>query len=154
MLKQVKDKKCRAEGCDNYFTPQLSTDKYCSWKCAHKSKKPNLQLKSLYKPIKKVSDKRKVLNKEYEKIRIEVLSEAKFKCFIDGCKNVATTIEHLMKRKGFADEWAKENNIPLLIDKRYLRACCMFHNGELERNPELSKQYQYSNISGKKKSEL
>lgn len=154
MSKQVKDKKCRAEGCDNYFTPQLSTDKYCSWKCAHKSKKPNLQLKSLYKPIKKVSDKRKVLNKEYEKIRIEVLSEAKFKCFIDGCKNVANTIEHLAGRIGYYDDWARENNIPLLIDKRFLKACCLAHNGELETNSELSKQHQYSKISGKKKSEL
>lgn len=106
------------------------------------------------KPIKKVSDKRKELNIIYEKVRIEVLSEAKFKCFIDGCRNVANTVEHLMKRKGFADQWAKDNNIPLLIDKRYLRACCVWHNGELERNPELSKQYQYSNVSGKKKSEL
>lgn len=106
------------------------------------------------KSIKKVSDKRKELNIIYEKVRIEVLSEAKFKCFIDGCTNVANTCEHLMKRKGFADQWAKDNNIPLLIDKRYLRACCVWHNGELERNPELSKQYQYSNVSGKKKSEL
>lgn len=106
------------------------------------------------KPIKKVSDKRKELNVIYEKVRIEVLSEAKFKCFIDGCTNVANTVEHLMKRKGFADQWAKDNNIPLLIDKRYLRACCIWHNGELERNTELSKQYQYSNVSGKKKSEL
>lgn len=112
------------------------------------------QNKSKFKPINQFSDKRKELNKVYEKVRIEVLSEAKFKCFIDGCTNVANTVEHLMKRKGFADEWAKENNIPLLIDKRYLRACCLHHNGELETNPELSKQYQYSNVSGKKKSEL
>ena len=117
-------------------------------------KKPNLQLKSIYKPIKNYSDKRVELNKIYEKVRIEVLSEAKFVCFIDGCTNVANTVEHLMKRKGFADEWAKENNIPLLIDKRYLRACCLVHNGELETNPELSKKYQYSNVSGKKKSDL
>lgn len=151
MCKQAKNKKCRAECCDKYFTPQLTTDKFCSWKCANRSKKKK---DVNFVPIKKVSDKRKVLNREYEKIRIEVLSDAKFKCFIDGCTNVANTIEHLMKRKGFADEWAKENNIPLLIDKRYLRACCLAHNGELETNPELSKKYQYSNVSGKKKSEL
>jgi hypothetical protein len=104
--------------------------------------------------IPKVSEKRKGLNSVYQNVRIEVLSEAKFKCFIDGCTNVANTVEHLMGRKGFADEWAKENDIPLLIDKRYLKACCLTHNGELETNPELSKQYQYSKISGIKKSEL
>lgn len=106
------------------------------------------------KLIKKVSDKRKELNAIYQKVRIEVLSEAKFKCFIDGCKNVANTVEHLMGRKGYADEWAKDNNIPLLIDKRFLKACCLVHNGELETNPELSKKHQYSKISGIKKSEL
>lgn len=104
--------------------------------------------------IPKVNEKRSKLNKIYEVVRIEVLTEAKFKCFIVGCNKVATTVEHLMKRKGFADDWARDNNIPLLIDKRYLRACCLLHNGELETNPELSKEYQYSNISGKKKSDL
>lgn len=153
MLKPVKQKQCRNKGCENTFTPFKSTDKYCSRECFKENYKPNLQLSKI-KPIKAVSDKRKELNRIYEKVRIEVLSDAKFKCFIPGCTNVANTLEHLMKRKGFADDWAKENNIPLLIDKRYLRACCLHHNGELETNPELSKQYQYSNVSGKKKSEL
>ena len=56
-----------------------------------------------------------------------------------------------MGRKGYADEWARENNIPLLIDKRYLAPCCNFHNLELENNPDLSKQYQLSKIHGGKK---
>lgn len=112
-------------------------------------------IKTIKKPkINKVSDKRKELNSIYEKVRIEVLSEAKFKCFIDGCKNVANTIEHLAGRIGFYDEFAKDNNIPLLIDKRFLRACCLTHNGELETNPELSKKYQYSKITGIKKIDL
>lgn len=121
--------------------------------CKDKRKPPNLKLKSLYK-IPKQSKKAKSLNPVYEKIRIEVLTEAKFVCFIDGCKNVANTVEHLMGRKGYADEWSRESDIPLRIDKRYLRACCLQHNGELETNPELSKKYQYSKISGIKKSEL
>jgi len=147
-------KLCADKDCNNEFKQYNSLSKYCSPKCTNKNRKPNLQLKPIYKPIKKYSAKREKLNKVYEVVRIEVLSEAKFVCFIDGCKNVANTIEHLMGRKGFADEWAKENNIPLLVDKRYLRACCFVHNGELETNPELSKQYQYSKISGKKKSDL
>lgn len=101
--------------------------------------------------IPKVSEKRKEVNKIYEKVRIEVLTDAKFKCFIDGCKNVANTCEHTMGRKGFADQWARDNNILLLIDKRFLKACCLHHNGELENNPELSKQYQLSKIHGGKK---
>jgi len=146
---------CADKDCNTEFKQYNSLIKYCSPSCMNKNRKSNnLQLKSIYKPIKNYSDKRVELNKVYEKVRIEVLSEAKFVCFIDGCKNVANTVEHLMKRKGFADDWAKENNIPLLIDKRYLRACCLVHNGQLETDPELSKKYQYSNVSGKKKSEL
>lgn len=146
---KLKQCKCGAE-----FQPYNSFQKFCSGACKFKyGTKVNLKLKS-FKPINKVSDKRKILNTVYEKVRIEVLSEAKFVCFVYGCKNVANTVEHLMGRKGFADEWAKDNNIPLLIDKRYLKPCCLVHNGELETNPELSKKYQYSKISGIKKSEL
>jgi len=147
-----KEKICKLSGV--VWKQYNSLQKCPCDKCKKEKKIPNLQLKSIYKPIKKYSAKREKLNKVYEVVRIEVLSEAKFVCFIDGCKSVANTVEHLMGRKGFADEWAKENNIPLLVDKRYLRACCLVHNGELETNPELSKQYQYSKISGKKKSDL
>lgn len=147
------EKTCKLSGVvwKQYNSLQKCPCEQCAELKKQKPKTPNLKLKS---PINKFSEKRKKLNPLYEKIRIEVLNEAKFKCFIDGCNNVANTIEHLMGRKGFADQLAKDNNIPLLIDKRYLRACCLVHNGELETNPELSKQYQYSKISGIKKSEL
>ena len=101
--------------------------------------------------IPKISEKRKALNPIYEKIRIEILSEAKFVCFVDGCKNVANTLEHQKGRKGFADQWAIYNNIPLLIDKRFLKPCCNYHNLEFERNTELSKKYQLSKIHDGKK---
>lgn len=101
--------------------------------------------------IPKVSEKRKEVNKIYEKVRIEVLVEANFKCFISGCTNVANTIEHTAGRLGFYDEQARYDNIPLIIDKRFLKACCLHHNGELENNPELSKEYQLSKIHGGKK---
>lgn len=137
--------------CGNHFVMYNSLNPYCSPECKFKYSKPfDLKLKPLYK-IPNQSKKSKALNPIYEKIRIEVLSEAKFKCFIDGCTNVANTIEHRMGRKGFADEWARDNNIPLRIDKRYLAACCLHHNGELENNPELSKNYQLSKIHGGKK---
>lgn len=146
MRSKTKQCKCGAE-----FQPYNSFQKFCSSACKFKYGPPvNLKLKPM-KPIPKVSKKREPLNRIYEKVRIEVLSEAKFKCFIDGCKNVANTCEHRMGRKGYADEWARENNIPLLIDKRYLAPCCNFHNLELENNPDLSKQYQLSKIHGGKK---
>lgn len=132
MLKQVKDKKCRAEGCENYFTPQLSTDKYCSWKCAHKSKKPNLQLKSLYKPIKKVSDKRKIENLKYKVLRIEFLSKIENqKCPITG--KPTTDIHHMKGRIG-----------SLLLDTRYWVALSREGHKFVEENPEWAKKNGYS----------
>lgn len=142
---------CADSECNTKFKQYNSLSKYCSPKCQNKNRKVNLKGKSLYQ-IPKVSKKQNELIKKYEKIRIEVLSEAKFKCFIEGCTNVANTAEHRMGRKGYADEWARENNIPLMIDKRYLSACCLYHNLELENNSELSKKYQLSKITGKPKS--
>lgn len=115
-----------------------------------RAKPVELKGKPLYR-IPKVSGKRQKLIPVYEKVRIEVLTEAKFKCFIEGCANVANTIEHQMGRRGYADDWARENNITLYVDKRFLKACCLHHNGELENNPELSKKYQLSKIHGRKK---
>lgn len=143
-------KKCKNKECGKIFKQYNSLQSYCSLACKSKCKPPDLKLKSLYK-IHKVSEKRKALMPIYEKVRIEVLTEAKFVCFIAGCKNVANTCEHQMGRKGFADQWAIDNNIPLLVDKRFLKACCLWHNGELENNSELSKQYQLSKIHGGKK---
>ena len=82
---------------------------------------------------------------------MEVLSEAKFKCFVKDCNNVANTIEHQRGHSGFFDDWARDNNISLHIDKRFLKACCWFHNQEFENNPELSKEYQLSKIHRGKK---
>lgn len=149
-MSNFKLKVCADKDCNNEFKQYNSLNKYCSPSCINKNRKVNLKGKPLY-VIPKVSAKQKELNKKYEVVRVEVLSEAKFKCFIDGCTNVANTCEHRMGRKGYADEWARENNIPLLIDKRYLAACCAFHNLELENNHELSKQYQLSKIHGGKK---
>lgn len=147
----------RCSHCREKFEAKYFLQKFCEsedCKIAEKEYQENktakLKIKKT-KQISKVSEKRKKINKIYETVRIEVLSEAKFKCFIEGCKNVANTIEHTAGRIGFYDDWARDNNIPLIIDKRFLKACCFKHNGELENNPELSKKYQLSKIHGGKK---
>lgn len=142
-MASFKLKKCKE--CSREFKQYNSLNSYCSSEC--KSKNAKFPKKKQY-VIPKVSDKRKEINKIYEKVRIEVLSEAKFKCFIEGCTNVANTVEHTAGRLGFYDDQARHDNIPLIIDKRFLKACCLHHNGELENNPELSKKYQISKIHG------
>lgn len=93
------------------------------------------------KPIPKESSKRKIESKVYSKNRKEFLSRPENRyCFIDGCGAIATTIEHSAGRIG-----------SLYLDETYWRPCCLEHNSELETNSELSKQYQFSKITGKRK---
>jgi hypothetical protein len=93
------------------------------------------------KPISKVSDKRKIDNLKYDAQRIVFLGKPENKiCFIDGCNRKANTIEHR------AGRWGKN-----FLDESTWAGCCSEHNIELENNPELSKKYQLSKITGKEK---
>ena len=89
---------------------------------------------------------------KYKKKRIEFLSKPENSiCFISGCNSRANTIEHTRGRVGYADDFARENGITLYLDERFWKPCCLHHNQELENNPELSKAYQLSKLTGKKK---
>jgi len=105
-------------------------------------------LKPNTKPIAKRAKKAAKYDRQYTIVKLQVLAEAKYICFIEGCTRKADTIEHQRGRQWniYFDDWARENDIPLLIDKRWLKPCCAFHNGELERNTELSHKYQLSKI--------
>lgn len=130
--------------CGKEFIQYNSLQKYCSYPCQMKYAKP--------KRINQVSKKRQEDNEIYKVIRQEFLSkEYNQKCFIEQCNKQATTIEHTRGRVGYADDWARENGITLFLDVRFWKPCCLEHNLELERNPELSKQYQLSRIHGGKK---
>ena len=147
----LKPKQCKNPECElpnRMYTPTRCPDSgYCSPRCLYQHKPPKPR-----QAINKKSDKRKSDDKIYTPTRKEFLArpENHF-CFIDGCGKRATTIEHTMGREGFADDWARYNNISLYIDVRFFAPCCWDHNGELENNPELSKQYQYSKIHGGRK---
>lgn len=141
--------------CFERFVPRYSTLECCCEKqtCIDsyvrlRQEKKRAKVSIGPKRIKKVSVRRSDLNKLYEKVRLEVLCSANFKCFVDGCTRTANTIEHRMGKRGFADDFGRENNIPLLIDKRFLSACCFRHNIEFETNSALSRQYQLSKIHG------
>lgn len=104
------------------------------------------------KKIKQMSDKRKEQTKDYTFARKEFLSRPENqKCFVEGCKRKANTVEHTKGRAGFADDWAREQNLPLLLDERFWEPCCLHHNLEFETSPELSKKYQQSKIHPGKK---
>lgn len=131
MAKVVKQIKCKNKGCDNYFTPFKSTDKYCSRKCFNDNLKPNLKLKD-FKPIKKVSDKRKIEMLKYSVLRTEFLGKPENqKCPITG--KPTTDIHHMKGRVG-----------SLYLDTRYWVALSREGHKFVEENPEWAKDNGYS----------
>ena len=145
----------RCINCKTKFTPTKFLQKHCE-----DCKEEELQYQALKiaktpqakKPIKPFSDKRKIENLKYLAQRIVFLGKKENqRCFIDECKNPATTIEHSAGRLGFYDDWARDNNVSLYLDQRFWKPCCHFHNLELEQNSELSKKYQLSKIHGGQK---
>ena len=125
-------KKCADKDCNNKFKQYNSLSKYCSPKCINKNRKPNLQLKSLYKPIKKVSDKRKIQNAKYLVLRIEFLGRPENqKCPITG--KPTTDVHHMKGRIG-----------DLLLDTRYWVALSREGHKYVEENPEWAKENGFS----------
>lgn len=132
-----KSRKCKCADCDNIFLQYNSLKSYCSIQCQKADGKQA-------KPPKPVSDKRKVENKTYSALRTDFLSLPENQvCFIEGCYNIADTVEHLRGRSGTN-----------FLDTTTWAPCCWDHNGELERNSELSHQYQLSKIHNGKKGDL
>lgn len=151
-------KKCKQ--CGTEFEPVYSTvEMFCSRLCSifykkekDKAKAEGKSVKNARTPIARRSKKGQVLDRKYSSLRKAFLAMPENKyCFIKGCGKPSTTIEHRKGRKGFADDWAREHDVPLLIDVRFFAGCCHEHNLELETNSELSKEYQLSKIHDGKK---
>lgn len=134
-------KKCK---CGNDFNQYNSLTRYCSFKCSNLYGKPtNIKLKSLYKPIKRFSKKRQIQELQYQSDRIIFLSKPENKiCPITG--QPTTEIHHVLKRRGFADEWARLNNIPLLLDQRFWLALSREAHEKVENNPKWAYEKGYS----------
>lgn len=125
-------KKCADKDCNNKFKQYNSLVKYCGPKCQNKNRKPNLELKSLYKPIKQVSEKRKIENAKYLVLRIEFLGKPENqKCPITG--KPTTDVHHMKGRIG-----------SLLLDTRYWVALSREGHKYVEENPEWAKENGYS----------
>ena len=83
-------------------------------------------------PIKKVSDKRKVENKEYLKVSKEFLESIIF-CQLKDCKGLATEVHHKKGRIG-----------KLLTDIKYFLGVCRECHNKIELNPIWAKENGYS----------
>ncbi len=156
---KAKERPCENPECQKMFVPKYrSTEKHCSSSCFYKMEKEKQQdpekPKKKKKQIPKMSKKRSKESRVYSGRRIVFLSKDENKlCKIRGtdCTIHATTIEHSMGRKGFADEQKRFDNVSLYLDEDYWKPACSNCNTELENNSELSKKHQLSKIHGGKK---
>jgi len=128
-----KEKICKQ--CGNRFTPRYnSLEKYCSFSCTAMATKDKPKKKRKRIPYR--TPKRQAEERIYGKERRVFLEDPVNKfCFVDGCGKPATTVEHIKGRSG-----------EMLLNKEFWRPCCLDHNLEFERNPELSRKYQLSKL--------
>lgn len=95
------------------------------------------------KPIPKVSKKRTIENLKYKVLRIEFLGKKENKiCPITG--KPTTEIHHKAGRVGFADEWARNEGISLMLDTRHWIALSREGHRQVEESPEWAKENGYS----------
>lgn len=87
------------------------------------------------KPLPKVSKKRAVENAKYTVKRLEFLGKPENRiCPVTGKE--ATEIHHMKKRVGFADSWARVNNVSLLLDTRFWLAVSREGHIWIHNNPK------------------
>jgi len=141
MSAEIKFANCKNCG-DEYIESNSKYPGACSQECHKALKKIDLRLKSL-RPINKVSVKREKEDAQYRVLREEFLSRPENKiCPITGWPT--TEIHHKRKRRGYADDWARDSGITLYLDTRFWLA--VSHEGHLwiEDNPEESYKLGYS----------
>ena len=141
MIKQNKSNICGDDDCNNAFVKYKSTDKYCSWDCKRKNTKVKPKKKYV---IPKISKKQKTALASYFKVRADFMNnlESQF-CPVYGDKWV-TDVHHKKGKEGFADDWARNNKVPLLVDTRFFLAVSREGHEYIENNPISAKKMGFS----------
>ena len=147
MLKSKRQKNCKT--CGEPFRAYRSTDQYCSPACIPQEKKRGLERKSDQKierrtRIKPVSKKQQRLNIRYLRARKAFLLNPKNRMCAVYPHQKATEVHHKMGRRGYADENARANDVPLIIDIRYFLAVSRDGHEWIERNPIQAKERGWS----------
>ena len=92
--------------------------------------------------IRKVSTKQAKRNTLYSKQRIEFLAEnPKCAMKVDSrCLGNANTVQHTKGRVGYADQWARDNDIWLINDVRFFLPACWPCHSYAEEHPNEAKE--------------
>lgn len=127
------------QGCENYC--EGNTD-YCGTHnhMLRKQEREALKEKKQY-VIPKVSEKRKKLIPQYSKQKQEFIKGKV--CPVYPMEPIAD-IHHKKGREGYADQWARDNGITLLMDVRFWLAVSRKGHDWIENNPEKAKMMGYS----------
>ena len=102
-----------------------------------KSKKPQ-------KAIQKMTPKLKRETVLYQKAKLEFLNKPENKQCAVFPHMKATQVHHRKKRRGFADEEARDQGLRLLYDPRFFLAVSMDGHRKIEENPEWALEMGYS----------
>lgn len=139
--KKLKTKECSADDCKCRFPVFNSLQKYCSVYCASKNQKPPKP--RIRRPIKQYSTKQAKLNVRYAKVRKYFLERPENKiCPVT--KEPTTDIHHKRGRVGYADDWARKHDIPLMVDERYFLAVSRNGHNYIEKNVDWAIENGYS----------
>lgn len=82
-------------------------------------------------PIKKVSKKMSTLLGRYSAEKLLWIRGKRCAVYPD---QPATTIHHMKGREGYADQWARDHDVPLLLDKRYWLPASLEGHRYIENN--------------------
>jgi hypothetical protein len=109
-------------------------------------KAASLPMPSDPEPINKVScSHRKMLEKYNKKRKMWIRGKKCGATFPHDCtKDKDLTTHHMQGRVGYADEYARENDIPLLLDERFWLPVCLDAHQYIEANPKFAWENQYS----------
>lgn len=129
--KEYIPKKCKNPECSNSAYSSLIP--YCGHVCKNKMKSPDLKLKSIYKPISKVSKKRQVENAKYSVLRIEFLGKKENHiCQITGFP--ATEVHH---------KWCGKDRAKYYLDTTTWMAVSRDGHNWIHDNPKESRELGY-----------
>lgn len=115
-------------------------------KCARcnrlERKAANAKMPDDPKPIAKVSDNQSKLLARYGPLKKKFLFGRW--CAYHGKPCLPTTVHHAAGRIGFIDEWAREHDVPALLDVRHFVPLCLEAHTYIEEHPAFAKENGYS----------
>lgn len=111
-----------------------------------KAERKELKPRKEFVKLSPISDDRTRLNHKYDRARDRFLKGKQCAArFTHECNfHNVKTIHHMQGRVGFADDYARENDIPLLIDERFFLPLCLNSHKYINDNPKFAWENQYS----------